>query len=99
MARSLLKQMRLPLSLWGEAVRHAVYLLNRFPTRSLTGSTPYEAWKDEKPSVGHIKVFGCLAHMKIPGVHTRKLDDRSKVMVHLGNEPGMKAYRLLDPEK
>lgn len=98
MARSLLKQMGLPLTLWGEAVRHSVYLLNRLPTRSLTGRTPYEAWKGVKPSIGHIKVFGCLTHMKVPGVRTTKLSDRSKMVIHLGNEPGTKAYRLYDPE-
>lgn len=98
MARSLLKQMKLPLMLWGEAGRHSVYLLNRLPTRSLTGKTPYEAWKGEKPNIGHIRIFGCLAHMKVPGLHTKKLDDRSKIVVHLGREPGTKGYRLYDPE-
>lgn len=29
----------------------------------------------------------------------KKLDDRSKLLVYLGTEPGSKAYRLLDPEK
>lgn len=98
MGRSLLKQMELPLVLWGEAIRHAVYLLNRLPTRSMNERTPYEAWKGEKPNISHVKVFGCLAHMKTTGTHIRKLDDRSRVVVHLGNESGTKAYRLYDPE-
>ncbi|KAL8154924.1 hypothetical protein AgCh_000328 [Apium graveolens] len=34
--------------------------------------------------------------MKTPVVHTKKLDDRSQMMVHFGREPGMKAYRLFD---
>ncbi|XP_074383667.1 uncharacterized protein LOC141725137 [Apium graveolens] len=37
MAHSLLKQMELPMTLWGEAVRHSVYLLNRLPTSSING--------------------------------------------------------------
>lgn len=53
--------------------------------------------RGEKPDIGHVKVFGCLAHMKQPGVNTKKLDDRSKLVVHLGSEPGTKPYRLLDP--
>ncbi|KZS90631.1 hypothetical protein SISNIDRAFT_383293, partial [Sistotremastrum niveocremeum HHB9708] len=32
----------LPLSLWGEAIRHAVWLKNRTSTRALPGKTPYE---------------------------------------------------------
>ena len=99
MARSLLKEMNLLLELWGEAARHAVYLLNRLPTRSLSEKTPYEAWKGYKPDIGHLRVFGCIAHMKLPSVHTTKLDDRSKMMIYLGTEPGSKACRLYDPEK
>lgn len=97
MARSCLKEMKLPNIMWGEAVRHSIYLLNRLPTRALTGMTPYEAWNEEKPHIGHIKVFGCLGHMKVPSQHCQKLDDRSKQVVNLGKEPGTKAYRLYDP--
>lgn len=98
MARSLLKEMKMPNYLWGEAVRHSTYLLNRLPTRAVTGITPYEAWSNNKPSIDHIRVFGCLAHMKEPSVNLKKLDDRSRTVVYLGKEPGVKAYRLLDPD-
>lgn len=98
MARSLLKEMEMPLYLWGEAVRHSIYLLNRLPTRAVSGMTPYEAWSGKKPHLEHIRVFGCLAYMKLPTVNLKKLDDSSKAVVHLGKEPGTKAYRLFDPE-
>lgn len=78
-------------------MRHSIYLLNHLPTRALTGVTPYEAWNGKKPHIGHIKVFGCVGHMKIPSQHTQKLNDRSKQVVNLGKEPGIKAYRLYDP--
>ena len=42
-------------------------------------------------------MFGCIAHTKVDSVHTRKLDDRSVTLVHLGIEPGSKAYRLYNP--
>ena len=44
MARCLLKSKGVPGEFWGEAVTTAVYLLNRAPTSSLRGKTPYEAW-------------------------------------------------------
>lgn len=97
MARSFLKEKKLPSFLWGEAVRHAVYILNRLSTRSLSKKTPYEAWSGNKPNVEHIKVFGSLAYMKVPSVRTQKLDDRSKVAIYLGREDGTKAHRLYDP--
>lgn len=44
MARSLLKNKKLPDRLWGEAVATSVYLLNRASTRSVEGKTSYEGW-------------------------------------------------------
>lgn len=98
MARSMLNSMHVPDMLWGEAVRHAVYILNRVSTKALKESTPYETWAGRKPNIEHMRVFGCVAHMKIVGGHLRKLEIRSRKMVYLGTEMGSKAYRLLDPD-
>lgn len=97
MTRSILKHMEVPNYLWGEAVRHATYIINRVTTRVLIDQTPYEAYKGRKPSLGHIRVFGCVCHAKIDRHQLRKLDDRSQMLVHLGTEHGSKAYRLLEP--
>lgn len=43
MTRALLKSMSVPGKFWGEVVRHAVYLLNRLPTKVLGDVTPYES--------------------------------------------------------
>ncbi|XP_076885937.1 uncharacterized protein LOC143535609 [Bidens hawaiensis] len=91
--------MSLPQDLWGEAVHHSVYLLNRSPTKSLKDSTPYERIKGRKPNLSHVKVFGCTGYVKVLGTGQKKLDDRSIVMIHLGTQPGTKAYRMFDPIK
>ena len=96
MTRSILKHMGVPNNLWGEDVRHATYLINRVATRSLDGRTPYEALRGVKPNLKHLKVFGCISHARTESAGRRKLDDRSKALVHLGTEPGSKAYRLFD---
>ena len=96
MARALLKQRSMPAEFWGEAVSTAVFLLNRAPTKSLTGKTPYEAWHGRKPVVHYLRTFGCLAYVKEQG-NLRKLDDRSSPAVFIGYEDGVKGYRLLDP--
>lgn len=97
MARSILKHMKLPNYMWGEAIRHVTYILNRVATRSLKEKTPYEMFRNKRPNISHIRVFGCVAYAKIVGTHLRKLDDRSRMLIHLGTEPGSKAYRLYDP--
>ncbi|KAG6479946.1 hypothetical protein ZIOFF_063423 [Zingiber officinale] len=97
MARSLLKGTHMPARFWGEAVRHAVYLLNRLPTKALGERTPFEAWMGRKPHLAHLKVFGCIAYAKNTTPHLKKLDDRSSPMVYLGVEEGCKVHRLFDP--
>lgn len=97
MTRSILKHMSVPNYLWGETVRHATYLINRVATRTLVSKTPYEAFKRKKLNVEHLRVFGCIRYSKITTPDLKKLDDRSQVLVHLGTEPGSKAYRLLEP--
>lgn len=96
MIRSFLKTMKLPPFLWGEALRHSIYILNSLPTRALSDQTPYEAWTGVKPNLEYVKVFGCVCYMKIPAVQMTKLDDRSRMVINLGKEPGSKAYRLYD---
>lgn len=97
MTRSMLKHMSVPNYMWGEAVRHATYLINRAATRTLKAKTPYEVFKGRKPNISHLRVFGCLGYAKIVAPYRKKLDDRSRALVHLRTEPGTKAYRLFDP--
>jgi hypothetical protein len=97
MARCMLKTKRVPSKFWGEAVTTAVYVLNRCPTKSVQGKTPYEAWHGIKPKVDHLRTFGCVGHVKRVGPGLNKLVDRSTKMVLLGYESGTKGYRLVDP--
>ncbi|XP_033138570.1 uncharacterized protein LOC103844422 isoform X1 [Brassica rapa] len=98
MTRSILKHFGLPNYLWGEAVRHSTYILNRVATRVLKDVTPYEAFRARKPNLAHIRTFGCIGYAKVVKPHLKKLEDRSLMLIHLGTEPGSKAYRMLDPQ-
>ena len=79
-------------------MRHSTYLLNRIATRSLKDKTPYEMLRSKTPNVNHLRVFGCIGYAKTEVSHLKKLDDRSRMLVHLGTEPGSKAYQLYDPK-
>ncbi|XP_066311453.1 uncharacterized protein [Miscanthus floridulus] len=81
----------------GEVVKAAAYLLNRSPTKSLNGRTPFEAWFGRKPSVWHLRTFGCTVFAKRTGPSVNKLADRSIPWVFLGYESGTKGYRVYDP--
>ncbi|GJW99641.1 zinc finger, CCHC-type containing protein, partial [Tanacetum coccineum] len=82
--RSMMKAMKLPLTFWAEAVRHAIYILNRVPTRALIDKTPYEALYNRKPNLENLRIFGCTAYAKITIPHLKKLDDRSIPLIYLG---------------
>lgn len=43
MARCMLKSKEMPAKFWGEAVKTAVYILNRSPTKAVETGTPYQA--------------------------------------------------------
>ena len=67
----------LPKSLWGEAVLCFNHTRNRTPTRGLKGGiTPFEAWTGIKPSVYHLRPFGCKVSVHIPDSKRKKLDPK-----------------------
>ena len=74
-----------------------MFILNRVPTKSLEGTTPFEAWHGRKPGVSFLRTFGCVGHVKKTKPNLAKLEDRSTPMMFLGYERGSKAYRLYDP--
>jgi hypothetical protein len=75
----------------------AVFILNRSPTQSVEGWTPYEVWHGKKLSVDYFGTFGCVAHVKQGNKRLGKLEDRSTMMVFIGYEPGFKAWRFYNP--
>jgi hypothetical protein len=93
----MMKAMSMPSWFWGEAVLTAVFILNRSPTQSVEGRTPYEVWHGMKPSVDYFRTFGCVVHVKQGNKCLGKLEDWSTMMVFIGYEPGSKAWRFYNP--
>jgi transposase InsO family protein len=94
MAHNMMKAMSMLSWFWGEAVLMAVFILNRSPTQSVEGRTPYEVWHGKKPSVDYFRTFGCVVHVKQGNKRLGKLEDQSTMMVFIGYEPGSKAWRF-----
>lgn len=51
---------------WVEAIKSAVYILNRCQTKVGKNMIPFEAWSSIKPSVKHFKIFGCVGYAHFP---------------------------------
>jgi hypothetical protein len=66
----------LPTSLWFLALYFVVYVLNRtVPTRSTSYKTPYELVYNKKPSLHHLRVFGCSCLYRL--LDKNRVDDIS----------------------
>ena len=86
-----------PLNLWGEAVLTACHVLNRVPHKK-TKKTPYELWKGYKPNLGYLRVWGCLAYVRLSDPKRLKLGARAATCVFLGYAKSSTAYRFLNIE-
>ena len=51
---------------WAKVVGTACYLFNRSPSSTLDDKTPQEVCTGKKPSLTHLKVFGCEAYVHVP---------------------------------
>ena len=65
-ARSMLSGTGLGQEFSAEAVETACYLVNRSPSSVLEDKTPHEVWTGKKPSLSHLRVFGCDAYVHVP---------------------------------
>ena len=52
MVGSMMSYSTLPINLWMEALKTAIYILNRMPCKSVL-KTPYELWTGREPSLNH----------------------------------------------
>ena len=77
-------------------MEHAVHVYNCTPLCHLNWQTPYELLCNERPSVSHLRVFGCGAYVYLP-VETRanKLAPKSEMMTCLGNAPGANRFTFM----
>ena len=75
----------------------ACYLVNRSPSSALEDKTPHEVWTGKKPSLSHLRVFGCDAYVHVPKEKRTKLDNKSERCIFIGYKDGLKGYKLWNP--
>lgn len=97
-AKALLQDSGFDKKFWVQAIRHAVYLYNRATVKASHGITPFEAWTGKQPDIGHLRIFGCLAHMLVPKANRRKLDPNTKTAFVMGFSDTSRKYQLWVPQ-
>ena len=94
-----LSDSKLPKQFWAEALAAAVYVKNRSPTTALKDQTPYEGLIGLKPSVKHLKKFGCVYYAHVPKDESKNLILSPTNVFFLGNASESKEYRVYDFKK
>jgi len=86
---------------WGFAVLTAVHIVNRLPSSSRENKTLFESWFGHPPSIGHLRVFGCIAYRHIPSANRRKVDPRGQRCRIIGykEERGSRVYRVYNESR
>ena len=81
MVKSMKSNCNLPHFLWAEALKTAMYILNRVPTM-VVPKTTFELFKGWKPSLQHIRIWGCMSEVRIYNPQENKLDPYYKWVFH-----------------
>jgi hypothetical protein len=76
MVRSMLSYTTLPISVWMDALKTTVHILNRVPSKSVP-KTSYEMWTGRKPILNYLHVWGCLTEDKLFNPSIGKLDPKT----------------------
>jgi hypothetical protein len=97
-SRSMLSGVGLGQEFWVEAVGTTCYLVNRSPSSMLDDKTTHEIWSRKKPSLQHLRVFGCDAYVHVPKENRSKLDKKVEKCIFIGYKDGVKGYNLWNPE-
>ncbi|RVW82657.1 Retrovirus-related Pol polyprotein from transposon TNT 1-94 [Vitis vinifera] len=92
----MLSSSKLPKFLWTEALKTAVYILNRVPTKAVP-KTPFKLLKGWKSSLRHMRVWGCSFEVRIYNPQEKKLDPRTISGYFIGYAEKSKGYRFYCP--
>jgi transposase InsO family protein len=94
MARSMLNEYDVSEAFWAEAINTACYSSNRLYCHPKLELTPYELLNDRKPSIAHLRVFGCKCYILRKGTKLGKFDKKCDEGFLLGYSTNSKAYRV-----
>jgi hypothetical protein len=74
-----LKHADLPDRIWGKAILHSAYIMNRSPSSALGGIAPLQFRLKEPIDLSHLRVFGSPAQIFVRSTirNDNKLSDRS----------------------
>ncbi|KAJ9551954.1 LOW QUALITY PROTEIN: hypothetical protein OSB04_015999 [Centaurea solstitialis] len=98
-ARSMLSEANLATQFWAEAVNTACYTQNRSLIVKRFRRTPYELFRNRKPSIEHLHIFGCVCYILNNKDNFGKFDSKSDDGIFLGYTSISKTYRVFNKRR
>lgn len=97
-ARAMMVESGVPISFWYQAFSTAVFLTNRTITTAVSADrTPFEIWHFRKPSISHLRVFGCKAYRLIrKELRSSKFEPVSSEGILVGFDQDNFNYQIFD---
>jgi hypothetical protein len=97
MARTMLDEHRTPRRFWADAISTACYISNRIFLRSILHLTHFELRFSRKPSVSHLRPFGCKCFV-LKHDNLDKFESRSFDAILLEYTPHGRSYQVYNLE-
>lgn len=93
MVRNMLSNSSLPISQQMHALKIAMCLLNKFPSK-VVPKIPFELQIGRKPMLRHLHVWDCSIELRIQNPHEQKLDSRTTSGFFISYPKNSKRYRI-----
>ncbi|KAJ9536752.1 LOW QUALITY PROTEIN: hypothetical protein OSB04_un000056 [Centaurea solstitialis] len=98
-ARSMLSEANLATQFWAEAVNTACYTQNRSLIVKRFRRTAYELFRNRKPSIEHLHIFGCVCYILNNKDSLGKFDSKSDDGIFLGYSSISKTFRVFNKRR
>lgn len=93
MARTTLAKVKGPSGLWYEAVAYVAWVSYYLPVQEKS-FTPFQAMRGYKPDISNLRVWWCLAYVKIPDTEVDGLSPVLAPGMFVGMDPKVKGWRV-----
>jgi hypothetical protein len=97
LARTMLDEHRTSRRFWADAINTACYISNRIFLCSILNLTPFDLRFGHKPSISHLRPFGCKCFILKCG-NLDKFESHSSDGILLGYTPHGRPYRVFNLE-
>jgi len=94
--KTMLYWAKLSQNFWEFAVKHATYIYNLVPHKSINNEIPNEIYYKKKVKLEYLKTFGCIAYYKNYNQNKPKFDINSKKGIYLGFDLKTYSYIIMD---